>query len=254
MSLLLTRKVRVLVTFIRQMHDTLDASASTNGKYFGIGSDQRNDGDAGIPAASPAVKARRRTLFERETRQETVTFGMLGTLTCIATNRIGTFGSHLRVTLWNQGGTGLLILGRIQQTFVDIFNNDPPRQTHIGWRRPWRGHGIVDVKFTNIRQTAVGHGNRVGNFERPQILFGIFILNIDKVFLVDVALLETQGLVTVGIVFEFHKGRTLVDTAVGFVHDVAGLAATAGTVARAHDTNLVFPCVPNQVEGCVSHV
>jgi hypothetical protein len=138
----------------------------------------------------------------------------------------------------------MLKLGDILNgTFINILNNDSSCNANIWCSRPGHGHGVIDMKLSHLRETPCGQGPTVGDFEGPQIVFCIFINDIDHVLLVDISLLEAQGLILVGIVSQFQGRRAFIDATIFFVMDITRFAGTNRFVGLGDGTNFVFACV-----------
>jgi hypothetical protein len=61
--------------------------------------------------------------------------------------------------------------------------------------------------------------------------------------LVDISLLEAQGLILVGIVSQFQGRRAFIDATIFFVMDITRFARTNRFVGLGDGTNFVFACV-----------
>mmetsp|Transcript_22327 Transcript_22327/g.34007 ORF Transcript_22327/g.34007 Transcript_22327/m.34007 type:complete len:231 (-) Transcript_22327:800-1492(-) len=181
-----------IIRALRLAHVPRQTPTFANSKDLWIRTRQGNNRFARIDTTgSPLKRTRRRKVVKVGILDESIPFGLRRTLTGVTSNRVDAFGTRRTIALRYQGGTGMLILGHVDATFVNVIDDDTTLNAHVRGRRPWHGDGVIDVEFTDLGEATWWEGLTVRDFQTAEIVFGIFVDNVDHVFSIFVTLLQS---------------------------------------------------------------
>mmetsp|Transcript_4577 Transcript_4577/g.13216 ORF Transcript_4577/g.13216 Transcript_4577/m.13216 type:complete len:471 (+) Transcript_4577:731-2143(+) len=235
-------------------HDAGKAPALGDPKNLGVRPPDLHDGFGRIDAGGPAPEGGRWGVarvfvfvgIEPGRWKEPIPVGVGRTPALVASTSVAALGPGPGVALRNELGAGCLELfeelgfGR-DGALVNVLDDDPPGDPHKGWVRPGHCHGVVDVEFPDSREAARRQWLAVGHLETAEVVLGVLVHNVDHVFSVFVALLQSQDLVPPRIVAEFEGGRIFVDASEFIVVDVSRSTGARGlVVVDPHGADLVL--------------
>mmetsp|Transcript_17643 Transcript_17643/g.37062 ORF Transcript_17643/g.37062 Transcript_17643/m.37062 type:complete len:362 (-) Transcript_17643:838-1923(-) len=127
---------------------------------------------------------------------------------------------------------------------VDVLDHYRSRRPHKLRSRPRRRHRVIDEKLPHLRQTPLGQGPTVGDFEGSEVFLGVGVPYVHSEFDVFVSLGEVgdvgSGIGVGGVGSEFEDGGVFVHAAVAVVADVSGSAGALGGVVFGDGAGFVF--------------